>query len=100
MDTKVVKMKGGRYHLSRVPDGAGDSGMFLCSLNPETHELVGEHGEVHLGARVQCGSHFARSYQHQDWWMTSVVTEFLEISPEFDFVKFRTNNSIYELKSR
>lgn len=95
---KVV-VKRGRYRLARDRDGAGDAGFSLVSLDPITGERVGEHGELHLGARIQCGSHYARSYTYQDWWMTTAITEFLEVSEDNSYVKFKTGNSVYELWS-
>lgn len=95
-----VKMKPGRYNLERVTDKAGDSGHHLVSLDPGTLVRIGDPGELHLGARIQCGSSYARTMQWQDWWMTSVLTEFIETSADLSYVKFRTNNSVYEVWSK
>jgi hypothetical protein len=95
---EIIKLKRGRYSLRRVRDGMGDSGHMLRALDPKTAEQVGENGDIAIGCAVQCGSIYARSYQHQDWWLTTPITEILEISDDKDYVKFKTGNSLYELK--
>ena len=70
----TVKLKPGHYYMSREGDGAGDSGTMLRSLD-ETGKQVGENGELHLGCSIQCGSHFARTMQWQDWWLTTPILE-------------------------
>lgn len=49
-----------------------------------------------VGCSLLVGSVTARSYSDQDYWLTTVVTEILEKS-ELGY-KFKTENSIYELK--
>ena len=36
-------------------------------------------------------------FNHFFTWQTTVITEILEISEDFSYIKFRTENSIYEL---
>ena len=49
-----------------------------------------------VGCSLLVGSVTARSYSDQDYWLTTVVTEILEES-KLGY-KFKTENSIYELK--
>lgn len=49
-----------------------------------------------VGCSLLVGSVTARSYSDQDYWLTTVVTEILEES-KLGY-KFKTQNSIYELK--
>lgn len=49
-----------------------------------------------VGCSLLVGSVTARSYSDQDYWLTTVVTEILEESEVC--CKFKTQNSIYELK--
>ena len=84
------------YSLKRESDGAGDSGGMSLAL------WVSEDGQVQeqynarpkVGVCMRVGTMFARSYQAQDWWQTSLITEILE--EKENYVKFRTGNSIYE----
>jgi len=91
-----IKSGGGNYYLERDRDKAGDYGTMLRSLDIEGKQ-VGENGELHLGCSIQCGSQYARTMQWQDWWLTTPITEFLEISKDGTFVKFRTKNSVYSV---
>ena len=93
--TQVIKLNGGRYSLKRERDGRGDSGPMFRSIDPSTGKKKGEEGEIHMGCAIQCGTFFARSYSAQDWWLTTPVTEILEISDDGNTVKFKTGNSIY-----
>jgi hypothetical protein len=56
-----------------------------------------------VGCSLLVGSVTARSYSSQDYWLTSKVTEVLEERRNSDgmmeFVKFKTENSIYELRT-
>lgn len=55
-----------------------------------------------VGCSVLVGSVTARSYSSQDYWLTTVVTEILEeIKDEngrMELVRFKTDNSVYELR--
>ena len=105
---KSVVLKPGKYSLQRERDSAGDSGPRLSSMKgPEGKELlyyddlelVGENGEIRVGCRVECGSLTARSYSGQDFWLTTPVTEILEVNDDKTEVKFKTGNSTYIARS-
>ena len=95
------------YSLRRTRDGAGDSGFMSLALIPTYDHDTGEfitvetidNGRPQVGAAMRVGSHYARSYSHQDWWQTTVITEILEERTEEDgteYVRFKTGNSEYE----
>lgn len=104
------KLKGGRFSITRERDGAGDSGMLFRSLKwPEDTtkkctiddlERVGETGEIIVGCCMYCGSHYARTMQTQDWWLTTEVTEILETGEDErgSWARVKTGNSIYLAK--
>lgn len=54
-----------------------------------------------VGCSMLVGSITARSYSSQDYWLTSVVTEILEEKKNedgtYEYVRFRTENSTYEI---
>lgn len=82
--------------LRRISDGVGDQGG--CSQAIEwnddgTFKSVVSDRPV-IGCSMLVGSMTARSYSKQDYWLTTVVTEILEDNE--DYVKFKTQNSIYE----
>lgn len=83
------------YSLRREHDGAGDSGgMSLALWLDEQGELGREQdARPRVGVSIRVGSVFARTYQAQDWWQTTMITEILEDTE--NFVKFRTTNSVY-----
>ena len=86
------------YSLYRESDHAGDSGSVSLLLWEENNELKTErHGKPRVGVCIQVGSANARSYQYQDYWQTSYITEILE--EREDYVKFKTLNSIYIWKA-
>ena len=90
------------YSLKRVRDGAGDSGT-MCKIiewDKETERAVEitENARPKVGVSIMVGSHSARSYSNQDWWMTTVITEIIEDTG--DYVRFRTGNSEYEWTER
>lgn len=62
-------------------------------------EVVGSVPTV--GCSMLVGSVTARSYSSQDFWLTTVVTEVLEEKRTEDglleYVRFRTENSEYEI---
>lgn len=105
---KSIKLKPGKYSLKRERDGAGDSGPSFMSLKePEGKEgyyydelkKVGDFGEIHVGCRIECGSITGRSYSAQDYWLTSHVTEILEVADDNSWVRFKTGNSTYKAES-
>lgn len=105
---KKVKLIGTNFSLRRENDGEGDSGPLLISYRlPKTkkewreNSLIkqGKNGEIHLDCHIQCGSFYARTYNPQDYWMTTRVVEILFVNTKRTEVKFKTQNSIYILKS-
>ena len=55
-----------------------------------------------VGCSLLVGSVTARTYSDQDWWLTTPVTEILQelyaTNGQPLKFKFKTNNSIYELR--
>jgi hypothetical protein len=82
--------------LRRTSDGAGDVGGMSDAIawnkDRTFKEIVGHRPMV--GCSMMVGSVIARSYQHQDYWLTTVITEILE--DKGDYVRFKTENSEYE----
>jgi hypothetical protein len=61
----------------------------------EGDDIKHEHNaRPRVGVAMRVGSHYARTYDAQDWWQTTLITEILEESDEV--VRFRTGNSVYE----
>jgi phosphosulfolactate phosphohydrolase-like enzyme len=97
------------YTLRRTRDGAGDSGQMSLAIIPtidmDTNkatdiEYVND-AEPRIGVVMRVGSHYARTFSHQDWWQTTLITEILEerTDPEdanYLYVRFKTGNSEYE----
>ncbi len=76
-------------------DGVGDSGPVSMLLWEEDNELKTEHqAKPRVGVCIQVGALTGRSYQYQDYWQTSYITEILEDTE--NYVKFKTGNSVYE----
>lgn len=67
-----------------------------------TFKEVIDHKPV-IGCSLLVGSITARSYSSQDYWLTTRVTEILEEKMDEDgayvSIRFRTENSIYELRA-
>lgn len=81
--------------LRRISDGAGDSGIVSQAIEwneDRTFKQVVSNKPV-VGCSFLVGSLTARSFSHQDYWLTTVVTEILEETNEF--VRFKTTNSEY-----
>ncbi len=82
--------------LRRISDDAGDMGArseaIAWNEDGSFKEIVGRRPVV--GCSMLVGSVTARTYQHQDYWLTTPVTEILE--EREDYVKFKTGNSEYE----
>jgi hypothetical protein len=82
--------------LFRVSDGKGDMGArsecIAWNEDGTFKEIVGRRPVV--GCSMLVGSVTARTYQHQDYWLTTPVTEILE--EREDYVRFKTENSEYE----
>ena len=82
--------------LRRTSDGAGDMGArseaIAWNEDRTFKEVVGRRPTI--GCSMLVGSVTARTYQHQDYWLTTPVTEILE--EREDYVRFKTGNSEYE----
>jgi len=90
---KGYKMK---YSLYRIypNDNMGDSGMMSEAIDPITFKVIGYRPVV--GCCMRVGSFMARTYQYQDWWMTTPIIEIIE--EDENKVVFSTQNSTYEWK--
>lgn len=83
------------FKLTRHSDGAGDSGSMSEAIGPEG--TVRGHAPQ-VGCFMRVGSRIARTYQHQDWWQTTPITEILKdeiTSRGVRCVIFKTRNSMY-----
>lgn len=83
------------YSLRREGDNEGDAGgMSMALWFDEQGEIQHQYNaRPKVGVAMRVGSIFARTYQDQDWWQTSLITEIIE--DREDYVRFRTGNSIY-----
>lgn len=84
-----------RYKLTREGDGAGDSGPMSLGIHLDKDEkpVFEDNARPQIGKIMRVGTFMARSYQNQDWWQTTPVTEILEESE--NIVRFKTKNSVY-----
>jgi hypothetical protein len=83
------------YNLRRESDGCGDSGGMSTALWLDGSEVKFAHNaRPVVGVAMRVGALGARTYNPQDWWQTSLITEILEETE--NYVRFRTGNSIYE----
>lgn len=85
------------YSLKRVRDGAGDSGGMSMAIWKENEEVKVEHNaRPRIGVAMRVGSIHARSYQHQDWWQTTLISEIISDEPKKVVFKTSTaNQSVY-----
>lgn len=90
MTTRIDLTEYNHFALIRERDSAGDSGMWLEAFDWDNPNAEHEQKILEIGKGVRCGSHYARTMQHQDWWLTTPVGEFLEV--EQGCVKFQTEN--------
>ena len=88
--------------LKRVSDGEGYHGSLVEAItwnDDGSFKIVANHPVI--GCSLRVGSPFAGTYSTRDWWMTTEVTEILEESKNkeglYEYVKFKTKNSIYEM---
>lgn len=99
---ETIELEGGRFSLVRDRDGAGDSGPLLIPFDWDQRKEVGKNGTIQIGYGVKCGSIYARTFG-SDWWLTTPVTEIIERGKnengEGEYVKFRTGNSTYTVRS-
>jgi hypothetical protein len=101
MTDRVELGEAHHYILERERDGMGDSGPWLEAFDWDNQRGDHERNVLVVGKGVRCGSFYARTMQHQDWWLTTPIAEFLEISEDKTEIKFRTENgSVYTVKVR
>lgn len=89
--------------LIRESDGEGFAGSLIESIawneDGTFKEVTGSIPTV--GESIKVGSVTAGTYSTRDWWMTTPITEILEERKDkegkYEYVKFATENSIYEL---
>lgn len=88
-----------RYRLTRLRDGAGDSGPMSQTIEWDDDEkaTICENARPKVGASMRVGTFIARSYQWQDWWVTTPVTEIIEETE--NYCRFKTQNSEYEWRN-
>lgn len=89
-----ITFNSGQFSLVREDREVGDHGGMLISIDPNTGLPVGNNGDVIVGCRIKCGSLYARSYQQQDWWMTSVVQDINKVNDNIAIITTR-NNTYY-----
>lgn len=93
-----IELPTGRYSLIRESDGIGDSGLMLEAFDRSNPQAKHEQNVMEVGKAVRCGSLYARSYSAQDWWLTTAIKKFLEVSEDKTMVRFETENGkIYKL---
>lgn len=89
-----------KYTLKRLSDRKGDSGQLSqaiqWNLNGSYSSKVSNRPTI--GCSMLVGSIYARTNSTQDFWLTTPIIEIIkEIKDEnFDYVRFRTENSEYE----
>ena len=88
------------FHLRRTKDGSGDSGSRSESISWTSE---GKFDKIDgyipkIGNSMLVGSITARSYSHQDYWLTTPVIEILEEikNDNVHYIRFSTENSEYE----
>jgi len=88
--------------LRRLKDGAGQNGAVVKAIkwneDGTFKEVVGSVPVVGCSVMVESR---AGMFTSQDYWLTTVVTEILEERKsedgKFEYMKFKTGNSIYEI---
>lgn len=87
--------------LKRMSDGEGFSGSITYAIKyreDKSYQKVGN-GEPIIGCYFFAGTTTASTYS-RDYWITSKVTEIIDMKKneegKLEYVKFRTENSIYE----
>lgn len=94
----VIKIKGDRFSVRRESDGAGDAGPMLTAFDRKEQKAIGNNGEIQMGYSIMCGSFMARSFQFQDYWLTTSVDEILDRADDDSWVKVKTRNSVYVVR--
>jgi len=92
------------YSLRRVSDGAGDSGPMSVAIGYAENGTIfyEDHGRPRVGVAMRVGSWLARTYDPQDWWQTTFITEIIENNIVTEGtaivgreIRFKTKNSEY-----
>lgn len=77
----------------------GDSGAMSLALRFDNNEVVQDGHLPKVGCCMKVGSMTARSFQRQDYWLTTPIEEILEDSVDqetgYKVMRFRTRNSYY-----
>lgn len=84
------------YSLYREGDNAGDSGQLSRRLWPDGHE--DKDPTPIVGASLMVGSMYARTYELQDYWVTTPVTEIVlvyENDGETEIIFKTRSGSVY-----
>jgi hypothetical protein len=86
-----------RYSLRRLSDNAGDSGSLWVyrigkdnKVEQQTHKGI---NNIEIGDVIQVGSVYARSYQSQDWWITTPITKILKRSTHVLWFETRSGST-------
>jgi len=88
-------------HLRRLRDGKGDSGSLSQAIRwneDDTYKEVVDSKPI-VGCSMLVGAVTARSYTAQDYWLTTPITEILEVTTyngDDLYYRFKTGNSEYE----
>ena len=89
------------------PDGRGDSGLMSNAIIREDNGeiTIKQFARPEVGACMQVGSHYARTFGYQDYWTTTPVIEITDEWEDIDefgevteCVRFKTRNSTYVWK--
>ena len=71
--------------LKRISDGAGDEGELSMAIrwndNKTFKEVVSD--KPTIGCSMYVGAVTARSYQHQDYWLTTEITEIIKDNGDY-----------------
>ena len=63
---------------NRQPTSTGDSGLMSEAFGyDENNNLHRAEDEPKVGYQIRVGSHYARTFEAQDWWQTSAVKNIL-----------------------
>ena len=81
------------WRLVREGDGLNKKSKAIIWLEwNDEGRFQAKHDEPAIGRSL-----LMSPFNHFFTWQTTVITEILEISEDFSYIKFRTENSIYEL---
>jgi hypothetical protein len=86
--------------LIRQGDGEGEAGALVQAIewDEDGRQKSIKGNRPIVGCSLYIGSLTPRTYSYRDYWLTTPVVEILEETEEKGqlYVKFRTENSIYE----